>query len=440
MDTFKILGIEEPVLKSIEDEKFERPSEIQEKIIPLSLKGKDIIAGSATGTGKTLAFGVAIIQGVEPGNGVQSLVLVPTRELAEQVATSLNNFSKYLSHKIIAVYGGVSINPQIVDLQRADIVVGTPGRILDHISRNTINLSKVKILVLDEADRMLDMGFIDDVEEIIRRCPRERQTMMLSATIQGELGRIAQKYMKDPEKVSLENFVDPRKLLQVYYDVPDNMKFSLLVHLLKNETSGLVMVFCNTQVTTEIVAKNLKKQGIDALGIHGGHSQNKRNQTMEDFHNLTAQVLVCTDVAARGLDIKDVSHVYNYDSPQDEKQYIHRIGRTARAGAEGKVINLICSKDHDNFRRILAFTYLDVPKIPTPVVERVPFQWESNSEHFRGGGFRGRGHGHQGGGRPGFRGGQHGGHGRSGHPGNRHHGSRPHSSHGSQHRSHNTTN
>ena len=371
MEEFRKLGVIEPVLRALKDERFEKPSEIQEKTIPLVLAGKDIIAGSATGSGKTLAFGSGIIQNCERGKGIQSLILTPTRELAEQVSKALKRFSRYKHLEITSVYGGVSINPQIEKLRTADVVVGTPGRILDHLERNTINLSRIKILVLDEADRMFDMGFIDDVRKIISRCPVNRQTLLFSATIPPEIANLSRKYMKNPVKVSAEAYVDSKKLAQVYYDVPDNMKFSLLVHLLKHEKSGLVMVFCNSRTNTDFVARNLKHNGINALGIHGGFSQEKRNKTMESFHSQNVSVLVCTDVAARGLDIKGVSHVYNYDAPKDSKQYIHRIGRTARAGKEGKAINLISTRDHDNFSRVLRDNDVNIVKEEAPRIERV---------------------------------------------------------------------
>jgi ATP-dependent RNA helicase DeaD len=375
MEKFRRLGIIEPILKAIEGEKFEQPTEIQEKSIPLILAGKDVIAGSATGSGKTLAFASGIIESTEKGEGIQALILTPTRELAQQVAEALRIFSKYKPLKIVVVYGGVSINPQIVKLRTADIVIGTPGRILDHIGRRTIKLNYVKILVLDEADRMLDMGFIDDVEKIIRECPVKRQTLLFSATISREITRLAQRYMKKPVEVSAEAYVDPKKLTQVYYDVPDNLKFSLLVHLLNHEKAGLVMVFCNTRKNVDFVANNLKLEGIDAQAIHGGFSQDKRDRTMKLFHSQKACVLVCTDVASRGLDIQGVSHIYNYDIPLDSKDYIHRIGRTARAGEEGKAINILSSSDYDDFRRVERDYEVDVFEERMPEVERVKIKW-----------------------------------------------------------------
>lgn len=371
MEHFRKLGIKEHIIKTIQEQGFELPSEIQDKAIPLVLRGDDVIAGSATGSGKTLVFGSGIIQNCEKGKGIQALVLTPTRELAQQVTEALRKFSKYKPLRIIVVYGGVSIGLQVEQLKTADVVIGTPGRILDHIQRNTIRLDRVKVLVLDEADRMLDMGFIEDVENIIRRCPVQRQTLLFSATIPEDIRKLADKHMKNPIKVSAETYVDPQKLKQYYYDVEENLKFSLLVHLLKNEDSDLVMIFCNSRKTVDFVSKNLKYNGVNAHAIHGGFSQNRRNETIMKFHSKASQILVCTDVAARGLDIPGVSHVYNYDLPKESKQYIHRIGRTARAGEKGKVINLLSYKDHDNFTRILNDFRVEIVKEKKPYIERV---------------------------------------------------------------------
>jgi len=374
MEKFRKLGIIEPILKSIQEQKFEEPSEIQEKSIPLILDWKDIIAKAATGSGKTLAFAAAIIKNVDRGKGVQALVLTPTRELAEQVFKVIQKFSKYKPLNITSIYGGVSINPQIDKLRTTDVVVGTPGRILDHMDRRTFNLEKIKILVLDEADRMLDMGFKNDVERIIWKCPKERQTLLFSATISTELVELAKKYMKNPIRVSAEAYVDASKLTQNYYNIEDNKKFSLLVHFLKHEKSGLVMIFCNTKRNTDFVANNLKDHGIRAMAIHGGHSQEKRSSTMYKFHEQQISVLVCTDVAARGLDIKGVSHIYNYDIPKTSDEYIHRIGRTARAGKDGKVINILTSRDYDNFQAVLRNRDLNIERMPVPPIEHIYIQ------------------------------------------------------------------
>ncbi len=415
MEKFKSLGLSEAFLAEIVKAKFTEPSEIQEKTIPLVLAGNDVIGGSATGSGKTLAFGAGIIEKVEKGQGLQSLILTPTRELAEQITTVLRTFSAYKGLDIASVYGGVGINPQIRALEYADIAIATPGRVLDHLERGTINLSRVKILVLDEADRMLDMGFIDDVEKIIKHCPKERQTLLFSATISQEISRMAQHYMKNPIEISVTHFVDPSKLKQVYYDTPKEIKFSLLVHLLTQERTGLVMVFCNTRDNADFVARHLGREGIDAMSIHGGLSQEKRNHIMELFHeNKNAHVLVCTDVAARGLDIKGISHVYNYDIPKTSEEYIHRIGRTARAGKDGIAVSIVASRDYENFRRVLEGDGIKIESLPVPEVRRIflkieprgnfggnrSFGGRSGGRSFRGGSSRGgSSHGRAGGSR-----------------------------------------
>jgi ATP-dependent RNA helicase DeaD len=392
MNRFKQLGMIQPIVRVIEEEGFKKPTEIQEKSVPLVVQGKDVIAGSATGSGKTLAFGAAIIQNCQTGAGIQALVLTPTRELCQQVSKSLVMFSKYKPLEVVSVYGGEAINPQIMRLRGADIVVGTPGRILDHLNRKTIFLKGVRTLVLDEADRMLDMGFIDDVEKIIKECPTDRQTLLFSATITYNVTQLSKRYMKDPKKVSAEVYVDASKLSQVYYDVDDREKFSLLVDLLKNEKADLVMVFCNTRHNTDFVAKNLKINGIRAMAIHGGFTQDKRNRAMDEFHSKSVNVLVCTDVAARGLDIKGVSHVYNFDIPKDSKDYVHRIGRTARAGEIGFVVNILTRRDWDNFTKIIKNNNLDVDREEMYDVPRAKIGWKEppRNRDFRGrpGGFR----------------------------------------------------
>jgi len=392
MEQFRKLGIIEPVIRVIEEQRFEAPTEIQEKAIPSVIAGRDVIAQSATGSGKTLVFGSGIIQSCEKGSGLQALIITPTRELAEQNTKALRMFSRHKPLRITSVYGGVSINNQIDELRTADVVSGTPGRILDHVSRGTINLNHIKILVLDEADRMLDMGFIEDVQEIISHCPQKRQTLLFSATIYEEIVRLARRYMNNPVNLVAESYVDPSKLKQVFYDTPDSKKFSLLVHLLKNERAGLVMVFCNTRRNTDFVAKNLRKLGVDSMAIHGGFSQAKRNRTMDDFNSEKMYVLVCTDVAARGLDIKGVSHVYNYDIPKSSKDYIHRIGRTARAGHEGKAISILASRDHENFRAVQSDRSLEITCEALPEFERVQIDTGQQRRGFGGGrGGQGRG-------------------------------------------------
>ncbi|MEK6891286.1 MAG: DEAD/DEAH box helicase [Nanoarchaeota archaeon] len=391
MKSFKELGLSPELLKVIDEIHFKEPSEVQEKSIPEGLAGKDVLAESATGSGKTLAFGAPIIQNAVHGKGLQALVLVPTRELAQQVSKSLIEFSKYKKLNIISVYGGISLLPQMEGLGKADIVVGTPGRILDHISRKSINLSHIKFLVLDEADRMLDMGFLDDVARIIERCPEKRQSFLFSATLSTDIMRIAKRYMNHPIEISAESHVDPSKLEQVFYEVQSAEKFSLLVHLLKDETSKLVMVFCNTKRNTDFIGKNLMRHGFDAMALHGDLSQSRRNKILEHFNDSDKFILVCTDVAARGLDIKNVSHVYNYDSPKNSTEYVHRIGRTARAGKDGKAITIIAKQDFDNFRRVVSDDSLSIKRIETPEFEKVFIKMSSErGSGDRGGGFRGR--------------------------------------------------
>ncbi len=396
MESFRKLGLSEQFVKIVEEAKFKEPSEIQEKTIPLALAGKDIIGGSATGSGKTLAFGASIIEHAVKGKGIHALILTPTRELAEQVSKVFKKFSAYKHLGIAVVYGGVGISPQIHALENAEIVVGTPGRILDHMQRGSLILKGIKVLVLDEADRMLDMGFIEDVEKIIRQCPKERQTMLFSATINQVIEHIAKRHMKNPTNIEVESYVDPSLLKQVYYDVPKEQKFSLLVHLLKGEKAGLVMVFCNTRHNTDFIARNLQNNNIDVIAIHGGLSQDKRNRIMQKFSEQRVFVLVCTDVAARGLDIKGVSHVYNYDIPPTSKEYIHRIGRTARAGKEGIAISIVSQRDYDNFRSVLKNPDLRVSqeKIPESI-ERAHIRLSEGYDRgerrggFRSSGFRG---------------------------------------------------
>ncbi|GBE19303.1 MAG TPA: DEAD/DEAH box helicase [Candidatus Pacearchaeota archaeon] len=372
MKTFRELGLSREFVSLLERARIATPTEIQEKTIPLVLAGRDVIGGSATGSGKTLVFASGIIENLERNGRVQALVLTPTRELAEQVANAITEFSKYKKLKVLPVYGGVSIEHQIRFLRNTDVVVGTPGRILDHLSRNTLNLEMVKFLVLDEVDRMFDMGFQNDVEKILGQCPKERQTMLFSATISSEIDHLAKKHTKNPAEVSVESHVDASKLKQVYYDVPDGLKFSLFVHLLKKENARLVMVFCATRRNVDFVTNNLNNLGIRAKAIHGGMVQNKRNKVMNEFNSQNGvSVLVCTDVAARGLDIQGVSHVYNYDLSKTSDEYIHRIGRTARAGKEGIAISILCSRDYENFSNIQRDEKLKIEEVKAPYVDRI---------------------------------------------------------------------
>ena len=332
------IHLQPELAKAFEEMGFLEYTEIQEKTIPLIQQGRDVIGQSFTGSGKTAAFGFPILEKTIHNNGLQVLILVPTRELCEQVCSEMRKFAKYKKMNITAVYGGVSINPQIYELRHADIVVATPGRMLDHLQRGTAQLNKVKVLVLDEADKMFEMGFIEDVKKIISQIPKERQTLIFSATIHHQVQEIVKNYMRNPEKVKVQSYVDKGKMLQYFYSVNSRDKFSLLVHILKHESSGLTIIFCATRRRVDVLSKNLYKQEIQAQSLHGGLSQNRRKQAIDMFHNKKIDILVASDVAARGLDIKNVSYIINYDIPKTSKEYIHRIGRTARAGKEGNII------------------------------------------------------------------------------------------------------
>jgi len=356
---FQELGLNPQLVKAVEEIGYEEPTDIQIKTIPIIREGRDVFGQSSTGSGKTAAFGLPILEKINHQGRVQVLVLVPTRELCEQVAHEFMKFSKYKPVKILAVYGGVGIGQQIKHLSNTDIVIGTPGRILDHIDRGTLNLRNVKFLVLDEADKMFDMGFVNDIRKIIKYVPKDRQTLLFSATISSDIIHLAKNYMKNPEKIRAESYIQKGQLTQRYYNVTTGDKFSLLVHLLAQEKPTVAIVFCATRKRVNLVEKNLKKY-ISVLAIHGGLTQSKRNSIMELVKKGEVNVLVATDVAARGIDIRTVTHVFNYDVPKISKDYTHRIGRTARAGETGKAITLLCPEDHENFRQVLKDSDIDV--------------------------------------------------------------------------------
>ncbi|MDP4012161.1 MAG: DEAD/DEAH box helicase [Candidatus Nanoarchaeia archaeon] len=382
----KGIVLEKEFEKAILDLGFSEFTEIQEKCIPLIQQGKDVIGLSYTGSGKTAAFGFPTLEKVKPGKGIQLLVIVPTRELCNQVAKEFKKFTKYRRTDIVEIYGGVSYNPQISQLRYADVVVGTPGRLLDHIQSGKIRLEKINTLILDEADRMFDMGFIVDIKKITARLP-ECQKLLFSATMPHAIMEIVKNYMKNPVKIKMETYVDKSKLMQHYYPTTRRTKFSLLVHTIKNDSRGLVIVFCGTRHMVDAVGKNLNKQNIKSQSLHGGMTQSKRKRVMEDFHNGKLDVLVASDVAARGLDIKNVNLIVNYDIPKTSEEYVHRIGRTARAGREGKVISLLSPEDHEHFRDVMEDRSLLIHKCETPKFEQVEFvmsKGRSRDRDFRG--------------------------------------------------------
>ena len=359
--------------KAIFELGFSEFTEIQEKCIPLIQQGKDVIGSSFTGSGKTAAFGFPALEKVTPGKGIQLLVVVPTRELCNQVTKEFKKFTKYRKTFIVEIYGGVSLGPQIGHLRQADVVVGTPGRLLDHLARGTLKLDSVKILVLDEADKMFEMGFIDDIKRIISRVPKNSQRLLFSATMPPEIIDIAKNYMNNPEKVKMQSYVDKSKLIQHYYSIDKKQKFSLLVHIIKANLKGLAIVFCGTRHTVDFVNRNLNRQNIKSEALHGGMPQNRRNHIMESFRDGKLDVLVASDVAARGLDIKKLNLIVNYNIPKTSREYVHRIGRTARAGEEGKVVSLLSQEDYDNFGRVLEDRSLLVHKMNTPYFEHIEF-------------------------------------------------------------------
>ena len=368
--SFSHLNLNEKLLKAIHELGYSVPTAIQEKTIPLILSGNDVIGHSETGSGKTAAFGLPLLQKLEHGKGIFALILTPTRELCVQVCDALRGFAKHTPAKIVPVFGGVGIGAQIQAVRTADVVVATPGRLLDLLERG-LKLSNVRYLVLDEADRMLDMGFIDDVEKIIRHTPKHRQTVLFSATLSSKLRSLVHRYMNSPVPVQTKVHVDARLLTECAYMVRSEDKFSLLVHCLKQETSGIAIVFCGTRRMCDKVSKNLRIQKIDAIPIHGGLTQSKRINTINLLHKRGLGVLVATDVASRGLHIDNISHVYNYDLPQTSDDYTHRVGRTARAGAKGDAVTFVTNQDVRDFKIILRDIRRDIPNTPLPQFEKV---------------------------------------------------------------------
>jgi len=368
------LTINSSLLQRLREQGFTDLMCIQEKCIPHILQGNDVVGQAETGSGKTLAFCLPILDKIRFRAGLQALILTPTRELCVQISEVFKDYGKSLRLSVACIHGGVNIGPQIRRLENAEIAVATPGRMLDHIRRNTIDLRKIQVLVIDETDKMFEMGFIEDVEAIIREVPSNRQLLMFSATISDDVLALVKNYSENPVVIRTQSYVDHTKLHQVYYDIYEqNQKFSLLVHLLKTRTEGLSIVFCGTRRESDVVARNLKRQGIYASAIHGGMNQNKRTTSLDDLKNERTKVLVATDVAARGLDIKNITHIYNYDVPKTPTDYVHRIGRTARAGAEGAAITLLTERDHDNFRRVQSNEDLRIERADMPQFQRVPF-------------------------------------------------------------------
>ncbi|MBU0761423.1 MAG: DEAD/DEAH box helicase [Candidatus Altiarchaeota archaeon] len=345
---FEDLEISLEILEDLRHNGFTKTMPIQALAIPHLMKGADLIAQAKTGTGKTLAFAIPLIQALDPQKRrVQALVVTPTRELALQVAQEIQKVGYRKKIKTACVYGGKSINEQAKKIKSgASVIVGTPGRILDLIGRGILRLDEVKVLVLDEADRMLDMGFIRDIQKIISYTPNTRQTMLFSATIGDEVRALAQDITRDPHHITTgEDELVVEDIHQTYYETSDKEKLDVFEKVVKEEMPDKAIIFCNTKRWSETLIKLLRHRGINAQAIHGDMSQNQRENVIAGFKSRKFKYLVATDVASRGLDIDDVTHVFNYDIPNEPMSYVHRIGRTARAGKNGKAISFITSRE-----------------------------------------------------------------------------------------------
>jgi ATP-dependent RNA helicase DeaD len=352
---FEDLGLSSALLKSIKDVGYEEPTPIQVKVLPVLLDGSDVIAQAQTGSGKTAAFGFPIIETIDPRNRkVQALILCPTRELAIQVAEALHKYGKHKDVETLPIYGGQPYERQFRGLQRGpQIVVGTPGRVMDHMRRNTLNLENVKFFILDEADEMLDMGFVEDIEWILEQVPAERQTALFSATMPPRIVDLARKYMNEPVRLSVvgKEMTVPATH-QSFYEVPRSRKIEALTRVLDAETPTSAMIFCRTKHGVDELGEALMARGYPVETIHGDLSQAQRDRVMRRFRTGQADILIATDVAARGLDIPDVSHVINYDVPESAEAYVHRIGRTGRAGKTGSAVTLVTPKETRWLRQI----------------------------------------------------------------------------------------
>ena len=368
MQSFKDLPLSMGVLKGIEELGFENLFPIQAQAIMPLLEGKDVIGQAQTGTGKTAAFGVPMVERLNPEiQKVQGLVLVPTRELAVQVAEHMSLFAKYAKLKVLPVYGGEPIGRQIRALQSGvHIVVGTPGRVIDLLERCILNLASVKVVVLDEADRMLDMGFIEDIGYIIARVPSNRQTSLFSATIDQTVMNVCNRYMKNPVKVLVsKDEIALTQMKQYYMVVNSRSKFETLCSILDENHIGRAIIFCKTRRGTSTVADNLRRKGYNAQPLHAGFTQPQRDFAINSFRNGNLKLLVATDVAARGLDIDGITHIINYDVPLDALVYFHRIGRTARMGREGTAITLVGYGELSGFDNIKALTKTKIEELAT---------------------------------------------------------------------------
>ena len=366
--SFNTLGLSPELKQAIESKGYTDPSEIQQQAIPSILQGNDIMAGAQTGTGKTAAFALPILQRLQNDESkrrrVRTLVLVPTRELASQVGDSFRSYGKNLRFRTSTLYGGVSIRTQIDKLKKGvDIVVATPGRLLDHLDKKTLDLSELEVFVLDEADRMLDMGFIRDIKKVLKYLPEKKQNLLFSATFPKEIQTLANNLLNSPKKIQVAaSNSTADKVIQVIYPVDKSRKRELLAHCIKEEGWFQVLVFSRTKHGANKLASQLNKVGIDANAFHGNKSQSQRTRALKDFKDAKTQVLVATDIAARGIDINLLPQVVNFDLPYVPEDYIHRIGRTARGGQEGKAVSLVSADEHKLLSDIERLLKQEIPR------------------------------------------------------------------------------
>ncbi len=368
---FKELQLSREMQKAITDMGFEEATPIQAQSIPYMLEGKDVIGQAQTGTGKTAAFGIATLERIDPQNrGLQAVILCPTRELAIQVAEELKKLSKYKRGiEILPVYGGQPIDRQIRALRRGvQVIIGTPGRVMDHLDRRTLKMDGVKIIVLDEADEMLDMGFREDIEIIMRKIPKERQTILFSATMSRPILDLTKKYQNKPQMIKLAHKeMTVPEVEQFYFEVKQQAKTEALCRLIDLHDLKLTLVFCNTKRRVDELVETLKSRGYLADGLHGDLQQRQRDAVMSKFRRREIEILVATDVAARGIDVGDIEAVFNYDISPDDEYYLHRIGRTARAGKAGQAFTFVTGREVYRIRQIQQFTKTKIipQKVPS---------------------------------------------------------------------------
>jgi ATP-dependent RNA helicase DeaD len=374
VSTFADLGLGELTLRAVVELGYEEPTPIQDQTIRLMLEGHDVIAQAQTGTGKTAAFALPIIETLDPELRVpQALILTPTRELAIQVAEAFQSYSKFHRVSVLPVYGGQPIERQLRALERGvQIVVGTPGRVIDHIERKTLKLGTVRTVVLDEADEMLNMGFIEDIEMILQQTSSERQTALFSATMPKPIAVLARKYMRDARRITVEaDHETASHIRQIYYEVGKRDKFEMLARILDYEIPTSAIIFCRTKLEVDSLAQRLMARAHAAETLHGDLNQVQRDRVMNRFRSGQCELLIATDVAARGLDVEAISHVINYDLPQDPESYVHRIGRTARAGRSGCAISLVIPRERYLLQSIQRATSSAIQKMRLPTADDV---------------------------------------------------------------------